>query len=125
MREILYRCVQGRQHMAKAKTLTIRSRRERPSVLFDRHRSEIRAIVERHKGSNPRVFGSVARGDDKPGSDLDLLVDHKPGNIMSLFDLSAINCEIEDLLGLPVQVLTPASLAPNIRVVAEREARTV
>jgi predicted nucleotidyltransferase len=44
---------------------------------------------------------------------------------MSLFDLSAIHCEIEDLLGVPVQVLTPASLAPNIRTVAEREARAL
>lgn len=44
---------------------------------------------------------------------------------MSLFDLSAIHCEIEDLLGVPVQVLTPASLAPNIRAVAEREARAL
>jgi len=93
--------------------------------MFEHHRGEIRAIVERHKGSNPRVFGSVARGDDRPGSDLDLLVDHRPGSVMSLFDLSAIHCEIEDLLGVPVQVLTPASLAPNIQTVAEREARAL
>jgi len=94
-------------------------------VLLDRHREEIRAIVERHKGANPRVFGSVARGEDRRTSDLDLLIDHRPGSVMSLFDLSAIHCEVEDLLGVPVQVLTPASLAANVRAVAEREARSI
>jgi predicted nucleotidyltransferase len=84
----------------KAKTLTIRSRRERPSVLLDRHRSEIRTIVESHKGANPRVSGAVARGHDRPGSDLDLLVDHQPGSVMSLFDLSATGGEIQRPAGL-------------------------
>lgn len=110
--------------MKSRKTLSLRHR-ERPSVLLDRHREEVHAIVERHKGTNPRVFGSVARGEDGRTSDLDLLVDHRPGSVMSLFDLSAIHCEVEDLLGVPVQVLTPASLAANVRAVAEREARAI
>lgn len=122
---MLYLLEQGRQDMTTRDPLPPRQRLERPSVLFDRHRSEIRAIVERHKGCNPRIFGSAARGDDGPGSDLDLLVDHRPGGVMSLFDLSAIHCEIEDLLGAPVQVLTPASLAPTVLATAEREARAV
>jgi uncharacterized protein len=110
--------------MTSRKTLSLRHR-ERPSVLLDRHREEIRAIVERHRGTNPRVFGSVARGEDKRTSDLDLLIDHRPDSVMSLLDLSAIHCEVEDLLGVPVQVLTPASLAAHIRAAAEREARSI
>lgn len=43
------------------------------------HRDEIRAIVEANRATNPRVFGSVARGEDTPHSDLDLLVDPRPG----------------------------------------------
>lgn len=72
---------------------------------------------------NARVFGSAARGEDTGDSDLDLLVDHPPGRILSLFDLSAINVEIEDILNVPVQVLTPASLAPHVLAAAERDAR--
>jgi hypothetical protein len=94
----------------------------RPSEALHRHRREIRDIVARHKGVNPRVFGSVARGEDTAASDLDLLVDHRPGAVMSLFDLSAIHAEISDLVGVPLQVVTPASLAPKIRARAESEA---
>jgi len=49
----------GRSPQGNSEDLTI----ERPSVLFDRHRSGIRVIMESHKGSNPRLSGSVARGD--------------------------------------------------------------
>ena len=91
----------------------------------ERHRREIRDIVARHKGANPRVFGSVARGEDTPASDLDLLVDHRPGGVMSLLDLSAMDAELEDVLGVPVQVMTPASLAPKVRARAELKAVAV
>jgi len=97
----------------------------RPSLAFERHRSEIRAIVARHRGANPRVFGSVARGEDTEASDLDLLVDPQPDGRLSLFDLSAIYLEIEDLLGVPVQVTTPGSFPPEILARVEREARAV
>jgi uncharacterized protein len=96
-----------------------------PSAAFQRHRQAIRDIVARHNGANPRVFGSVARGEDTPASDLDLLVDHRPGGVMSLMDLSAVHAELEDLLGVPVQVMTPASLAPKLLAHAELEAVAV
>ncbi|HEX2890769.1 nucleotidyltransferase family protein [Vineibacter terrae] len=54
-------------------------RRVRPSVLLERYRTEIRSIVARHRGANPRVFGSVLHGTDTEESDLDLLVDSEPG----------------------------------------------
>jgi len=96
--------------------------RSHPSATVERHRQEIRDIVRRHNGLNPRIFGSVARGEDTEASDLDLLVDHGPERFMSLFDLAAIDVEIAGLLAVPVQVVTPASLPPKVRAAAERDA---
>lgn len=76
----------------------------RPSQALDLHRDDIRRIVARHRGTNPRVFGSVARGEDREGSDLDILVDKQPR--MSLLDLAEIREEIMELAGVPVDVMT-------------------
>ena len=111
--------------MTSPSTLANNASRALPSAAFERHRQAIRDIVARHKGVNPRVFGSVARGEDTPASDLDLLVDHRPGGVMSLLDLSAAHAELEDLLGVPVQVMTRASLAPKILARVELEAVAV
>jgi len=69
----------------------------RPSLAVEAHRDAIVEIVRRHRGLNPRVFGSAARGDDREDSDLDLLVDPAPG--MTLFDVGGIINEVETLLG--------------------------
>jgi predicted nucleotidyltransferase len=50
----------------------------KPSFALDYHRSEIRGVVAAHRASNPRVFGSVVRGEDAEDSDLDLLIDPTP-----------------------------------------------
>ena len=94
----------------------------RPSEVVDRHRQAIRDIVRRHDGVNPRIFGSVARGEDTATSDLDLLVDHGAERALSLFDLASIDLEVGALLNIPVQTLTPASLPPKVRAIVEREA---
>jgi uncharacterized protein with HEPN domain/predicted nucleotidyltransferase len=90
--------------------------------LLKRHREEIRAIVEAHGASNPRVFGSVRYGVDTSESDIDLLVDPEPN--LSLFDLAAIQGDLRELLGVEVDVLTPNGLPERIRarVLAEAEA---
>lgn len=85
----------------------------KPSSALRRHRQSIRDLALRHRAANPRVFGSVARGDDGEGSDLDLLVDALPG--ATLFDLGALQVELETLLGIPVDVLTPADLPARFR----------
>jgi hypothetical protein len=85
----------------------------RPSEAIVAHRDEIRRVVERHRAANVRVFGSVLRGDDLPGSDLDLLVDPLPG--ATLFDLGAIQIELEERLGIPVDILTPGDLPAKFR----------
>jgi len=75
-----------------------------PSVALDRHRGEILSSASRHKVSNVRVFGSVARGQDTRFSDVDLLVTPDEGT--SLFDLVAFAQETEDIVGCPVDVLS-------------------
>ena len=91
----------------------------RPSLLLEKHREAVRAAPGRHRTANPRVFGSVLRGEDREGSDLDILVDAPPGT--SLLALCGLENDLEDLLGVPVQVLTPGDLPGKWRdrVVAE------
>ena len=94
----------------------------RPSVAVQQHRTEILALLQQYRSSNPRVFGSVVRGSDEDGSDLDLLVDVEPGT--TLFDLGGLQIDLEELLGVKVDVLTPADLSPRFRaqVIAEAKA---
>jgi predicted nucleotidyltransferase len=80
----------------------------RPSLALELHRDAVVEIVARHRALNPRVFGSAARGDDREDSDLDLFVDPAPG--MTLFDVGGIINELETLLGVKVDVLTPGAL---------------
>lgn len=84
-----------------------------PSAALARHRAAIRRIVEAHNAHSPRVFGSVAAGRDREDSDLDILVEPVPG--MTLLDLGAIRHELKQLLGVPIDVLTPASLPASFR----------
>ena len=92
----------------------------RPSTVLDMKRSVIREMARRFKAVNPRVFGSVLRGSDTEGSDLDLLVDVLPGT--TLFDLGALQDELQILLGIHVDVVTPADLPPEIRTAVLAEA---
>ena len=79
----------------------------RPSEVLPQHRETIRQLVLEAGMANPRVFGSVLRGTDVDGSDLDLLVDALPGT--TLFDLGGLQVELEELLGVPVDLLTPGA----------------
>jgi predicted nucleotidyltransferase len=76
--------------------------------------------VSAHRASNPRVFGSVVHGDDTEGSDLDLLIDPTPDT--TLFDIGAIRHELLQLLGVPVDVLTPKALPEKFRATVLAEA---
>jgi len=91
----------------------------RPSEVLAAHRDTIRQVVAAHHCANPRVFGSVAHGNDREGSDLDLLVDATAQT--SLFDIGAIHAELRKRLGIPVEVLTPSALPESFRakVIAE------
>lgn len=84
-------------------------------------REELLAMMRRHGASNPRIFGSVARGEDSPDSDLDLLVEMEADR--SLLDLISLQQEIELSLARRVDVLTPRSLNRHIRDQILAEAR--
>ena len=79
--------------------------------------------MERFPTSNPRVLGSVLHGTDQDGSDIDLLVDALPG--ATLFDLGGLQDELESLLGLHVDLLTPGDLPLKFRAKVLAEARPV
>lgn len=83
-------------------------------------RDEILAVARHHGATSVRVFGSIARGDARPDSDVDLLVQLEPGR--SLLDLGAMTADLRDLLGRKVDVVTEASLYWLIRRRILREA---
>lgn len=85
----------------------------KPSKLLDSHRSEIFRMVEQNHACNPRVFGSALYGDDTANSDLDLLVDPLPET--TLLNLGALQVELEQLFGIPVDILTPGDLPVKFR----------
>jgi uncharacterized protein len=76
-------------------------------------RSEILRIAQVHGARNVRVFGSVARGEEGPDSDLDLLVDLEPRR--NLLDLGHLVMDLQDLLGRKVDVVEPEGLHWYIR----------
>ncbi|MDO8932598.1 MAG: nucleotidyltransferase family protein [Rhodocyclaceae bacterium] len=92
----------------------------KPSGVLHRYREEIRRVVMLHHTQNPRVFGSVLRGEDTDCSDLDLLVEPLPGT--TLLDLGAIQIELEEALGIHVDVLTPGDLPAKFRDSVLRDA---
>ncbi|MEQ1659749.1 MAG: nucleotidyltransferase family protein [Hylemonella sp.] len=95
----------------------------KPSETLQAHRKAIRQIVERHRARNPRVFGSVARGEDTDQSDLDILIDPTPDT--TLLDIGAIRHELLELLGLPVDVLTPKALPEKFRAAVLAQAQAI
>ena len=95
----------------------------KPSQALASHRAAIRSVVASHRACNPRVFGSVIHGDDTEGSDLDILIDPTPDT--TLFDIGAIRHELLQLLGVPVDVLTPRALPEKFRATVLAEAMPV
>ncbi|MEW5968241.1 MAG: nucleotidyltransferase family protein [Pseudomonadota bacterium] len=95
----------------------------KPSESLSAHHEAIRRVVEQHHTANPRVFGSVLHGQDREGSDLDLLVDPTPDT--TLMDIARIQNDLQKLLGIPVDVLTPKALPEQFRAKVLAEARPV
>jgi uncharacterized protein len=89
--------------------------------LLGSKREEILRIAARHGATNVRVFGSVARGEAGPDSDVDFLVDAGPNR--SAFFPAGLLADLEDALGCKVDVLTENSLHWYIRDRVLREAR--
>jgi uncharacterized protein len=83
-------------------------------------KGDILRIAAKHGACNLRVFGSVARGEARPDSDVDFLVDMEPGR--TLLDLGGFLMEVRDLLGMEVDVVTEHGLKPRIREHVLKEA---
>lgn len=95
----------------------------KPSTALKQHQAAIQKAVLARKACNARVFGSALSGTDKEGSDLDLLVDTLPG--ATLFDLGGLQVDLEEILGVSVDLLTPGDLPSKIRNKVLREARKI
>jgi uncharacterized protein len=85
----------------------------KPSEILPRHRDTIRRMVLASGMANPRLFGSVAAGEDNEDSDVDLLVDPAPET--SLLDLAKLQVTLEAEMGLRIDLLTPRSLPASFR----------
>jgi hypothetical protein len=84
-----------------------------------RRRRDVVAAAAARGVTGLRVFGSVARGEDRPGSDVDLLADLPPG--MSLFGLARLQAELEAILGTRVDLVPAGDLKPGVRLRAGRD----
>lgn len=85
----------------------------KPSQALDAHRAEIRQVVAANRAANARVFGSVLHQADTEDSDLDLLVD--PTADTTMLDIARIQGQLQKLLGITVDVLTPKALPKSFR----------
>ena len=92
----------------------------RPSEALAKHRDEVLAIIARYPVANPLVFGSVARGEDIEGSDIDILVER--AGPMTFIELARLEGELEAVLGVPVGVHTPREFGPaaTARIATDR-----
>ncbi len=88
--------------------------------LIEEKRDDIVNIAAKHGAKNVRLFGSVARGDDRPDSDVDLLVDVGP-TTSSWFPAGLI-LDLEQVLGRPVEIVTEKGLNPLIKAHVLQEA---
>lgn len=95
----------------------------RPSLALDLKRVAVHEVAARFPVANPRVFGSALHGTDQDGSDLDLLVDALPG--ATLLDLGDLQDELQTLLGVHVDLLTPGDLPPKFRAKVLAEAQPI
>ncbi|OHV84440.1 nucleotidyltransferase family protein [Rhizobium sp. LCM 4573] len=96
----------------------------RPSEVLEKNRHAIREATKRFNAANPRVFGSVARGEDGPDSDIDILVDALPGT--TLLTLGGLQDALEQMMiGTPVHLLTPEDFPEKIRGRVLSEAKPI
>mgnify|MGYP001793930398 FL=1 len=91
-----------------------------PSQALHQSREVIRLLAVKHRTRNPRVFGSVLTGQDCLDSDLDVLVETLPDT--SLFDLGGLQEDLEEALGVKVDVKTPFDLPAHVRADVLRDA---
>ncbi len=89
----------------------------RPSIILARHRDTIIDLARRNKAHNVRVFGSIARGQDTPDSDIDLLVAFRRG--ASLLDQAGLVLDLEEALGRRVDVVSDRAVKPGSTILMD------
>lgn len=91
-------------------------------TVISRFRDALPALRQRHGVAELGLFGSVARGSDEASSDVDVLVRFLPGANPTLLTLSALACDLEDLLGRPVDLVEDHDgLRPEFRATVQRD----
>ena len=93
------------------------------TTLLQEHRATVFDLANQHGARNIRIFGSAARGDDQPDSDIDLLIDLDPDR--SLLDLAELVADLRDLLGRRVDIVIEQDLHTHLRDSILREARSL
>ena len=81
------------------------------------------SILKKHGAKKIEIFGSYARGEQKETSDLDVIVEFEKRK--SLLELVGIEQELEDALGIKVDLLTRASISPYLIERIEKESKVV
>lgn len=113
-----------RRYRVRRKTAGLRSavswtpRRLRDQVLAKA--DLIRTLARAHGARSLELFGSAARGEDRPDSDVDFIVELEPGR--TLLDLIGLANDLEAALGRKVDTATRAGLKPKVLAEAERDA---
>lgn len=92
--------------------------------LSDVDRGHLEELCRRYGVARIDVFGSVARGEDREGSDIDLLYELRPGARLG-WDIETLSDELADLLGRPVDLVSRRALHPRLRDRVLAEARTL
>ena len=85
----------------------------RPSLILKNNIEKVKVALAGSCALNPRVFGSVSRGEDIDGSDLDILIDTKSDT--SLLDIIGLQLDLENILGIKVDIVTENSLHKRIK----------
>jgi predicted nucleotidyltransferase len=96
----------------------------RPSEALAKHRDQVLQIISRYPVSNPRVFGSVARGEDVEGSDLDLLVEPE-FEVTTFVHLAELEHDLRELLSFEVDVVTPGAFSKRMADRVAKDARAL
>lgn len=91
------------------------------SVLRQKYRDQILDLAEKHKAQNVRIFGSVARGEDRPDSDIDFLVNFKKG--ASLLDESGFEIDLTELLKCKIDLISDRALREEFKPFILKEAK--
>lgn len=85
----------------------------KPSEVLNTHREEIRQLILNNKGAYPRIFGSVARGEDTEDSDLDILIEPTPN--LTYMDIGTMLDQIKTKFNIRVDIATPRALPEKFR----------